>query len=240
MVITGQSYNPWPIGSVPEELRRPELTTLKVFGYEFQDAREVVAMFENKVAEFAGSKYAVSVDCCTHALELAIRFQISTGQLSTRSTVFIPANTYISIYWMLKQLGFSVRFEEKEWHGEYEIESTGVWDSAVMWSKGFFNACTGIKCLSFQIKKTIPIGRGGCVLTNDKEAADWIRLASYDGRDLSLPYDHPDHVKGNGYHYYLTPEDCARGILLMDQIKTETKHPIGWENYPDIRKMLKI
>lgn len=233
-------YNPWPSGAIPDHLQRPELRQLKEAGYEFEDPRQAATLFESKVAEFVGCKYAVAVDCCTHAMELALRYQISTGELSNRATLFIPANTYISVYWMLKQLGFSVRFEEKEWYGEYEIESAGVWDSAVMWRKGLFNGCAGIKCLSFQIKKTIPIGRGGMVLTNDKEAADWCRLASYDGRDLTLPYDHPDHVKGNGYHYYMTPEDCARGILLIDQIKTETKNPIGWENYPDIRKMLKI
>lgn len=234
------TYNPWPSGQIPEHLQRPELKQLKEAGYKYEDPREIVGIFERKVGEFAGCNYAVAVDCCTHALELSLRYYLSRGWISHRMTVFIPANTYISIYWMLKQLGFSVRFEEKQWYGEYEIEGTGVWDSAVMWRKGMFNACEEIKCVSFQIKKTVPIGRGGMVLANDKEAADFIRLASYDGRDLTVPYDHPEHVKGNGYHYYMIPEDAARGILLMDQIKTETKEPIGWENYPDIRKMLKI
>lgn len=238
------TYNPWPGGKLPDHLQHPELKQLKEAGYDYEDPRAIVTMFESKVAEFAGSKYAVAVDCCTHALELAIRYQISTGQLSTRATLFIPANTYISVYWMLKQLGFSVRFEDRQWYGEYNIEGTEVYDSAVMWKRGMYTKedaiCGNLKCISFQIKKTIPIGRGGCVLTNDKEAADRIRLASYDGRDLNLSYDHPDHIKGSGHHYYMTPEDCARGMLLMDQIKTETKEPIGWENYPDIRKMLKI
>jgi dTDP-4-amino-4,6-dideoxygalactose transaminase len=233
-------YNPWPSGLIPEHLQRPELKQLKEAGYEYEDPRQIIGMFEQKVADFAGCKYAVATDCCTHALELCLRFQISKGELSTRSTVFIPANTYISVYWMLKQLGLSVRFEEKEWYGEYNIEGTEVWDSAVMWKRNIFGKDDVFKCLSFQIKKTIPIGRGGMVLTNDKEAADFIRFASYDGRNLTVPYDHPEHIKGNGYHYYLSPEDAGRGILLMDQIKTETKEPIGWENYPDIRKMLKI
>lgn len=244
MVVTGQSYNPWPNGNVPEELRRPELTMLKAFGYEFKDAREVVTIFESKVADFAGCEYAVSTDCCTHAMELAIRYEINKGTISPRSTVFIPVNTYISVYWMLKQLGFSVRFEEKEWHGSYRIEGTNVFDYAVMWRKNMFNDGDSPfyqhKCLSFQIKKILCVGRGGMVLTNDKEAADWIRLASYDGRDLSTPYDQPGHIKMNGYHYYMTPEDCARGILLMDQIKTESKNPVGWDSYPDLRKMLNI
>lgn len=237
-------YNSWPLGLIPEHLKRPEISQVDAMGWSVNDPRSAIGIFENLVSDFAGCKYAVAVDCCTHAMELCLRFQLSKGKLSTRSTLFIPANTYISVYWMLKQLGFSVRLEDKEWYGEYNIEGSAVWDSAVLWKKNMFSKQDSIsghlKCISFQIKKTICIGRGGMILTDDKAAADWCRLASYDGRDLTLPYDHPDHIKGNGYHYYMTPDDAARGILLMDQIKTETKNPIGWENYPDIRKMLKI
>lgn len=237
------TYNPWPLGQVPEHLQRPELRQLKEAGYQFEDAREVIAMFENKVAAFAGSKYAVVVDCCTHALELSMRYLINIGEISPRNTLFIPENTYISVYWILKQLGFSVRLEETEWQGEYNITGSRVWDSAVRWRSGLYSEGlhekSNIKCLSFQIKKIIPIGRGGMVLTDDKEAADWIRLASYDGRDLSIPYDQPGHVKMNGYHYYMTPEDAARGCLLMDAVNFRGDSG-GWKNYPSIEKMLKL
>jgi dTDP-4-amino-4,6-dideoxygalactose transaminase len=32
-----------------------------------------VEKFESKIAEFYGAKYAVSTDCCTHAIELCLR-----------------------------------------------------------------------------------------------------------------------------------------------------------------------
>lgn len=67
-------YNPWPLGMVPEHLQRPELRQLKEMGYQFEDAREVVTMFEQRVCDFTGAKYAISTDCCTHALELALRY----------------------------------------------------------------------------------------------------------------------------------------------------------------------
>ena len=54
-------YNPWPIGKVPKELQRPELDKIKEMGYLWNDPRDVVDMFEKKVAEFSGSKYAVSI-----------------------------------------------------------------------------------------------------------------------------------------------------------------------------------
>ena len=84
----------------------------------------------------------------------------------------------------------------------------------------------------------IPVGKMGVVLTDDKDAYDWIKLASYDGRDLSLPYDHPDHVKMLGWHMYATPEDCARAIILMDSIDTQGSY-MGDSNYPDVSKMVK-
>ena len=31
--------------------------------------------FENKIAEFYGAPYAVAVDCCTHGIELCLRYQ---------------------------------------------------------------------------------------------------------------------------------------------------------------------
>ena len=36
---------------------------------------ELVAEFENKVAEYYGAPYAVATDSCTHGLELCIRHQ---------------------------------------------------------------------------------------------------------------------------------------------------------------------
>ena len=45
-----------------------------------------------------------------------------------------------------------------------------------------------IQVVSFQIKKRIPIGRGGMILTDSKDAYDWFKYASYDGRDLRKYY----------------------------------------------------
>lgn len=240
MVEQNITYNPWPNGNVPEHLQRPELKQLKEAGYQFNDAREVVDIFEKKVAEFVGSKYAVSTDCCTHAMKLSLLYLLEIGEISKEDTLSIPKNTYISAAMLLFELGFeNIKFDDVKWTGAYSINPTRVIDAAVQWRKHMYVGHNALQCLSFQIKKTIPIGRGGMILTDDKEAYEWLKLARYDGRDMSLPYDHPDHIKMNGYHYYLTPECCARGILLMDQIKSEGE-TASWQNYPDVTKMLKI
>lgn len=231
------SYNPWPIGQLPKALQRREPEMIRELGYHWTDAREIVTMFENKVAEFAGSKYAVAVDCCTHGLELSLRYIFNLYNTKPRGEISMPDNSYVSVYWMLQHLGFKVDLLKKEWSGTYEIGALGIIDGAVRWRQRMYDG--GFHCLSFQIKKRIPIGRGGMVLTDHKEAADWIRLASYDGRDLSLPYDHPDHVKFPGYHYYMTPEDAARGLLLMHTVTTEGDSA-DWTNYPSIKQMLKL
>jgi hypothetical protein len=46
------NYNPWPIGKVPKELQRPELDKLKELGYHWDDPRDVVTMFEEKLQSF--------------------------------------------------------------------------------------------------------------------------------------------------------------------------------------------
>ena len=229
-------YNAWPNGQVPKELQRPELDQLKESGYLFDDAREVVTMFENKVAKFAGSKYAVSTDCCTHAIELSLRYLLHSNVLSQGRVISMPKNTYVSAALSLMHLGFGIKFRDERWVGSYTYGGTNIIDGAVLWEEGMYQDGT-LHCVSFQMKKIIPIGRGGMILTNDESTYKWLKLASYDGRDLTLPYDHPSHLKMYGYHDYMTPEDCARGILLMDSIKQQGNTGT-WENYPDIQEMI--
>lgn len=52
----------------------------------------VVDYFEKLVAEYAGSKYAVSVDSCTSALFLSLMFSGVRGK-----KIILPSRTYISV-----------------------------------------------------------------------------------------------------------------------------------------------
>jgi dTDP-4-amino-4,6-dideoxygalactose transaminase len=93
----------------------------------------------------------------------------------------------------------------------------------------------GLHCVSFQIKKRVPIGRGGMILLDDKEDYEYLKKIRYDGRDLDGPYD-DDPFEHLGWHYYMTPEDAARGIILMDQVPEVNEDYAGWESYPDVSK----
>ena len=220
-------YNPWPLGHIHEDLQRPELAKLKTLGYKFTDPREVIELFENKVANFAGSKYAVAVDCCSHGIFLSLKYLNASG------TISIPAQTYISVPMQILHSGCKVKFEDIHWKGMYQLKPYPIFDSAVRWNKGMYQG--GFQVLSFQIKKRIPIGRGGMILTDDKSAYDWLKKASYDFRDLTIPY--PQNIyEFVGWHYYMTPEDAARGLILMDQTPNFNEDIASWVNYPDISR----
>ena len=232
-----QHYNPWPIGKVPKELQRPELDKLKELNYDWKDPRDVVTMFEEKVAKFAGSKYAVSVDCCSHGLFLSLKYLQSLGELTTNVNLTIPKMTYISTPMQIIHAGNQVSFEDLEWSGVYQLKGSRVWDGAVRWSKNMYVGNNALQVVSFQIKKRIPIGKGGMILTDDLNAYKWLKLASYDGRDLNSPYTDNKHISMMGYHMYMTPEDAARGIILMNSVPEENEDTGNHKTYVDVSKI---
>ena len=168
-----KEYTVWPVGKLPKEWQRPELDQLKTAGYDWSDPRDVVDMFEKKVAKFAGSKYAVALDCCSHGLFLCMKY------LECQGTITIPKNTYVSPPMQILHAGCKVKFEDIEWSGMYQLEPNPIYDSAVRMTKGMFvGGDENMQILSFQIKKKIPIGKGGMILTNNKNAYEWLKLAS--------------------------------------------------------------
>lgn len=231
-------YNPYPLGKVPVKFQRPELEQVKQMGYEWNDPRDVIDIFEKKVAKFSGSKFAVSTDSCTHAMELCFRYLLYTGELKKGDIIGLPKRTYISAAMLLLNLEFKIDFEDIFWSGIYYFSGSRVFDGATCWSKDMYQGKGALQCVSFQIKKRIPIGRGGVILCDSQEEYDWFKLATYDGRDLTTKYDDKNHVKMLGFHYYMIPEDAARGIILMDSIK-EQGDTGNHSMYPNVEEMIK-
>ena len=69
---------------------------------------EVIKTFENKIAEFFGSPYAVAVDCCTHGIELCLRYE-------NFSYITVPKHTYISIPFLAKKIGIELKWKDEDW-----------------------------------------------------------------------------------------------------------------------------
>lgn len=220
-----EKFNSWPSGKLPAEFQRPELQKLKDLGYNWTDPRDVVLLFEQKVADFAGAKYGVSVDCCTNGLFLCLKYLQATGEVE------IPKHTYQSVPMHIYHAGCTPTFRDEHWSGVYQLKPYPIWDAATRWRLGMYQG--GFHVVSFQIKKRIPIGRGGMILTDDRDAYEWLCKARYDGRDLSVS-QWDDDADICGWHMYMTPEDAARGIILMDQVPYDTPDCGSWESYADL------
>ena len=189
---------------------------------------DTIKLFEEKIAEFFGAPYAVSVDCCTHAIELCLRDQEITK-------MSVPKRTYISVPFLAKKLNIELEWRDETWHDYYFIGDTNIIDAAVLWEKDSYIPNT-FMCLSFQFRKHLSLGRGGMILTNDREAAIRLKKMSYDGRLPDVPWREQD-ISSVGYHYYMTPETAQLGLdKLPEAIRTEPKK---WtvEDWPDLTKM---
>jgi hypothetical protein len=223
-------YNSWPLGNLPEDWQRPEPAEISKLGYAWNDPREIVEMFEKKLAKFSGSKFCVLTDSATSAIMLCL----ARRALNQKKEISIPVNTYVSVAMQILLSGNELSFRKEKWSGIYEIGDTGILDGAGRFAPGMYEGGDKLQVLSFQIKKRLPIGKGGAILTDSQEDAHWLKLASYDGRDLKSKYDSQEHVTQLGWHCYMTPEDAARGILLMDKILPPYNDTMTWNNYPPI------
>lgn len=206
------------------ELLRPEISALIDKGYTFQQPWEVVDQFERKIANFFGAPYGVAVDSCTHALELSIRL---LNQPSTK--INVPVHTYMSVPMMLEKIQQPWQFQTTKWTGSYILDPLPIVDAAFLWAPNSYIPGT-MTCISFQFKKHLPIGRGGIILTDDYEYYQRLQRMCRDGRDRAL-LQTEDDVTEIGYHYYMTPEDAARGILLFDQLSNTSSTVKSWQNY---------
>ena len=185
-------------------------------------AYAVVRMFEDAVAEYAGAPYAVAVESCTAALLLCCLWH-KVGD------VYLPAKTYVSVPQSVMHAGGKVHFEDREWAGVYQLKPYSIWDGAKRFRPGMYEG--GEHCLSFHVNKILNIGRGGMILTADAEATAWFRKMRYEGR-AGVSYA-KERVELCGYNAYMTPEQAARGLMLLDALPPNP--PDQTENYPDLR-----
>lgn len=194
-----------------------------------RNAFGVVEEFERRMAEYAGARYGVAVDSCTSAIFLSLKWrEVENG--GRRSYLVLPARTYVSVPMAAIHAGYSIAFRDFDWKGSYEIAPMEITDGAKRMRSGMY--LRGLHCLSFHAKKHINIGRGGMILTDDAEAARWLKMARYDGRE-GKPYPQ-ERVEMMGWHCYMTPEQAARGLLLLDLYDEQPDHV---EDYPDLREM---
>jgi dTDP-4-amino-4,6-dideoxygalactose transaminase len=184
--------------------------------------------FENKIAEFFGSPYAVATDCCTHAIELCLRYK-------KYNNVSIPEHTYISIPFTAMKLNLRWTWKNENWKDYYYLGNTNIIDAAVLWQKNSYIPNT-FMCLSFQYKKHLSLGRGGVILLQNKEDYDILKKMSYDGRSRDFPWT-KQNIDTIGYHYYMTPETAILGMAKLPLAIQSNPKLWSYDDYPYLPAM---
>ena len=191
---------------------------------------EVVSTFENKIAEFFGSPYAVAIDSCTHGLELCLRY-------TNETKINVPKRTYLSVPFLAEKIGLEREWRDENWENYYTINygNKRIIDAAVLWKKNSYIPNT-FMCISFQYQKHLSLGRGGVILVDNEVDYNSLKKMSYDGRLPNIPWRTQD-IDTVGFHYYMTPETAQLGLDKL-QMAIDTP-PRQWvvTDWPDLTEM---
>ena len=186
-------------------------------------AFEEILQFEKLLATKTGAPYAVMTDCCTHAIELCLRYK------KVKRTQF-TAYTYLSVPMIMHKLGIDYELVPEKWTGEYRFYGTDVWDSARRLEDNMYRSGQ-MQCLSFGHNKPLQIGHGGAILLDDKKAYNALLECRYDGRNLGIQPWQEQRVFKVGYHYRPTIEDARIGLEKLYFVN----EPPKYYKYPDLR-----
>ena len=168
---------------------------------------KIVQMFEEELCEYTNSPYCITVDSCTNALFLCLLYHNIKNK-----EIIIPKKTYLSVPQSIIHAGGIPVFKSYDWNGFYYLDPYPIIDSAKRLTSNMYIKNT-FMCLSFHIKKHLPIGKGGAILFDDFEAINFFKEMRYEGR--SEKAYHEDDIMLNGYNFYMTPEEAARGLTLL-------------------------
>lgn len=186
-----------------------------------------VKLFEDELASFFGSPYAVAVDSCTHGVELCLRHK-------KVNKITVPKRTYLSIPFLANKLGIELSWSDNVWQDFYYL-THNIIDAAVLWRKDSYIPET-FMCLSFQYQKHLSLGRGGMILCDNKDDRDILKKMSYDGREPNIPWRDQD-ISCIGYHYYMTPETAKLGLEKLETAKSTLPRIWNYTDWPDLTQM---
>ena len=122
----------------------------------------------------------------------------------------------------------------EDWKDYYYI-TNNIIDAAELWKKNSYLPTT-FMCISFQFQKHLSLGRGGIILTDNREASIQLKKMSYDGRLPNVPWRDQD-IDTIGYHYYMTPETAQLGLDKFDLAVQTPPRQWSINDWPDLTKM---
>jgi len=187
---------------------------------------KVVHDFETALCQYTGARYAVAVNSCTMALLLACAY------LRVKE-VTIPKRTYVSVPMSIIHAGGTVRFEDEEWVGQYQLKPYPVWDAARRFTSNMYMP-HDYQCVSFHWNKILGIQQGGAILHDDWVADKWFRRARFDGITEGVaPKDDNPML---GWHCYMSPEVAAAGLVRLHHLPKRNADMPN-DDYPDLSQI---
>ncbi len=196
-------------------------------------AYRVVDAFEAELCDYTGAPFAVAVNSCTNALFLALMWERMGG---VKGPIKLPRRTYVGVLQSVLNAGYQVEWRPDDWEWQkmprsYRLDPSVVMDCAR--SVDYRYDRTSINCLSFHAAKQLPLGRGGAILTDNPEAADWFRAARMDGRPPGAPIE--DSIFP-AWHMPIAPDTAARGLDILSRWNDAgySPPPLPFTDYPDL------
>jgi dTDP-4-amino-4,6-dideoxygalactose transaminase len=202
---------------------------------------DITNEFEEKLAQYTGAKYAVTLDNMSNGLFLALYYEHYVNKSIKTDSITIPNRTYPSVPCEIIHAGLKVKWEMQPGNtitGAYQLKGSNVWDSALSFTADMYKPKTHM-CISFTGPyKHFKLSKGGAILTDSHEAYLWFKRARYSGR-RECSY-HDDNLDMLGWNFYMMPELAARGLLLMGQFYnldgSKKTNPDLTLPYPDLSK----
>jgi len=197
---------------------------------------DITKAFEQRLSDYTNAPYVVCIDNQSNALFLALTYVGIKGK-----EISIPSHTYPSVPAEIIHAGGKVKFFNSSpiLQGEYQLGDTIVWDSALRFTADMYQKGM-MQCISFTgAYKHLKLGKGGAILTDDKNAYEWFKKARFSGRsECSYHEDNFDDNPVLGWNFYMPIETSARGLHMMPQFYThdgQKKHNIDLSlPYPNL------
>lgn len=202
---------------------------------------DVTRIFEAALCDYCGSKFAVACDNESNALFLCLMYENVKGL-----EISVPARTYMSVPLEIIHAGGKVKFgvpnPEGTLSGWYYLYPTRIIDSALFFSADMYIPGT-LMCLSFTGSfKTLKLGKGGAILTDDEKAYRWLKRARFSGRQEMSYHDDDFDFEGGvaGWNFYMNPMIATLGLQMMPQFYwmdgSKKKNAPVTLPYPDLSK----
>jgi dTDP-4-amino-4,6-dideoxygalactose transaminase len=194
---------------------------------------KIIDDLEQAICDYTGAPYAVTVNSCTMAILLAVKWHIDHGYagLAHRPQVSCPKRTYVSVPMSIIHAGAKVVFRDQDWSGLYKLDPLPVYDSARYFSSGMY-ILGSMMCVSFHATKVLADTQGGAILLNNPDAYEWLKRMRFDGRTQGVaPIN--DNFREIGYHCYMSPDVAARLLHKLSVLPYKNR-PLDNDNYPDL------